>query len=110
MHPALAADAALRGNLRDQRQVPHEQLGSAQGNLSRLSHAGPARNPAKKWRRCEAAESDLQDFQKDNAGLILPDVLDASGRCISLWVACLQIGQLLASQLPAQDSVHFLAN
>ena len=38
-HPSTCpADAALRGNLRDQREAPHEQLGSAQGNLSRFCH------------------------------------------------------------------------
>jgi hypothetical protein len=33
--------------------------------MNALTHAGPAQNPAKKWRRCETAEFDLQDFQKD---------------------------------------------
>ena len=67
-----------------------------------LTHAGPARNPAKKWRRCETAG--LSEGQ--TRGLILPGVLDESGRCIALG-ACLQIGQLVASQLSAQEACIF---
>jgi hypothetical protein len=49
-------------------------------------------------------------FRRTNAGI---DSAGRAGRIGQVYIALgarLQIGQLLASQLPAQESVHFVAN
>ena len=78
--------------------------------MNALTHAGPARNLAKKWRRCETAEFDLRDFSKDKQGDDSAGRAgDASGRCI---LGCPppdeQRHRLLSLLQPASTGTAFL--